>query len=96
MSHHNTCNTCSGTLTLFRIEEQPEGEFELHTIKSTGHIAFHLPFSGVGDDSGNAKAIKRVEAIIPYYFLAAGHFKELIRHKGFAKLFTKGFEEGCR
>jgi hypothetical protein len=79
-----------------RIEELANDDNELHTVKSTGHIAFHAPFSGVGDDSGNAKAIKRVEAIIVYYFLAANHVKELVRYKKFANLFTKGFEEGCR
>jgi hypothetical protein len=68
---------------------------ELHTVKSTGHIEFHAPFSGVRDDSGNAQAIKRVEVVISYYFLAAGHLKELRRYPKFTRLFTKGFEKGC-
>lgn len=64
-------------------------------MKSNAHISSHAPFLDVGDDSGNFKSIKRVEAIISYYLLAAGHLKELFRHKNFDRLFTKGFEEGC-
>lgn len=84
-------------LTCTRINELfSPGDNELHTVKSTGHIEFHEPFSSVGDDNGNPQVIIRVGAIIRYYFLHAGHLSELRRHLRYPRFFTKGFEEGCR
>jgi hypothetical protein len=85
-----------GTVSFFRIDELDDGDHEVHSLRGTSTIAFHAPFSDVGDDSENSKAISRVEALISYYFLAAGHLEELIRHNNFANLFTRGFEHACR
>jgi hypothetical protein len=68
---------------------------ELELVRSTSLVAFHEPFCHVGDDAGGSKAIHRVSALIEYYFLAAGHVKELVRTKGDPTLFTRNFKDAC-
>tara|TARA_R110002003_G_scaffold58_18_gene5241 strand:+ start:20971 stop:21720 length:750 start_codon:yes stop_codon:yes gene_type:complete len=70
--------------------ELDDETLELRPVTSPGHIAFHPPFSEVGNDIG------RVLAVVRFYFLAANYLKELIRHKKAPKSFTKMFEEACR
>jgi hypothetical protein len=85
-----------GLVDFFRVNEYGDGDFELQTVKTNGAIAFHPPFSDVGDDTGNGKAITRVEAVISYYFLAAGYLQEVVRYQKYASLFAKAFEQACR
>ena len=85
-----------GTVSFFRIEELKSVDYEVQSVKSTGAIAFHAPFSNVSHDGEDKKAVNRMEALISWYFLAAGHLEELIRHQKYPYLFTKGFEHACR
>ncbi|CAN9185049.1 unnamed protein product [Alternaria alternata] len=66
-------------VSFYRITELDDGSSELQAVNSTSTVAFHAPFCDVGDDMGGSKAIHRVSALILYYFLAAGHVKELCR-----------------
>lgn len=82
-------------IAFFMSEQLDDGRFELHVVKNTSAIAFYPPLSDVGNDTENNKSIQRVEALISYYFLAAGHLKEIFRSKRFEKLFTRGFQDAC-
>ncbi|KAH7079495.1 hypothetical protein FB567DRAFT_123339 [Paraphoma chrysanthemicola] len=83
-------------VTFYRAMESVYGtKQELELVRSTSLVAFHEPFCHVGDDAGGSKAIHRVSALIEYYFLAAGHVKELIRTKGDPTLFTRNFKDAC-
>ncbi|KAH7069219.1 hypothetical protein BKA63DRAFT_450992 [Paraphoma chrysanthemicola] len=77
-------------ITLYYVEELEDETNKLIPVASFGHVAFHPPFSEVGDDVG------RVLAVIRFYFLAAGYLKELPRHNKAPKMFTKKFEQACR
>jgi hypothetical protein len=83
-------------VSFYRIAEVEDSNmFELHTVNSTATVAFHAPFCHVGDDTGGSKAIHRVSALILYYFLVAGHVKELVRHKSDPTMFTRNFRDAC-
>ncbi|KAH7088689.1 hypothetical protein FB567DRAFT_578516 [Paraphoma chrysanthemicola] len=77
-------------VTLYYVEQLEEETYKLIPVASFGHVAFHPPFSEVGDD------VERILAVIRFYFLAAGYLKELPRHKKAPKMFTKKFEQACR
>lgn len=81
-------------VSFYRTAETNEG-VELHTVNSTSTVAFHAPFCDVGDDTGGSKAIHRVSALILYYFLTAGHVKELARTKSDPTMFTRNFKDAC-
>jgi hypothetical protein len=82
-------------VSFYRIAELEDGTSELQPVNSTSTVAFHAPFSHVGDDTGGSKAIHRVSALILYYFLAAGHVKELCRTKADPTMFTRNFRDAC-
>jgi hypothetical protein len=85
-------------VSFYRIAEVGESdkfEFELQPVNSTATVAFHAPFCHVGDDTGGSKAIHRVSALILYYFLAAGHVKELVRYRSDPTMFTRNFRDAC-
>jgi hypothetical protein len=84
-------------VSFYRIAEVEDGDnlFELQPVNSTATVAFHAPFCHVGDDTGGSKAIHRVSALILYYFLAAGHMKELVRNKSDPTMFTRNFRDAC-
>ncbi|KAF1918889.1 hypothetical protein BDU57DRAFT_567532 [Ampelomyces quisqualis] len=84
-------------VSFYRIAEVEDGDnlFELQPVSSTATVAFHAPFCHVGDDTGGSKAIHRVSALILYYFLAAGHVKELVRSKSDPTMFTRNFRDAC-
>ncbi|KAH8731916.1 hypothetical protein GQ44DRAFT_603701 [Phaeosphaeriaceae sp. PMI808] len=78
---------------IVEIEGSPQRD--LQSVNSTATVAFHAPFSHVGEDTGGSKAIHRVSALILYYFLAAGHVKELVRNKSDPTMFTRNFKDAC-
>lgn len=82
-------------VSFFRTAETEDGEQELQACNSTSTVAFHAPFCDVGSDTGGSKAIHRVSALILYYFLAAGHVKELVRNKSDPTMFTRNFKDAC-
>ncbi|KAL5117456.1 hypothetical protein ACEQ8H_004621 [Pleosporales sp. CAS-2024a] len=83
-------------VSFFRIAQVDDSNlFELQPVNSTATVAFHAPFCHVGDDTGGSKAIHRVSALILYYFLAAGHVKELVRNKSDPTMFTRNFRDAC-
>lgn len=82
-------------VSFYRIAENADGTHELHSVNFTATVAFHAPFCDLGDDTGPSKAIHRVSALILYYFLAAGHLKELIRTKSDPTMFTRNFRDAC-
>ncbi|KAF1833696.1 hypothetical protein BDW02DRAFT_569786 [Decorospora gaudefroyi] len=82
-------------VSFFRIAEMEDGSHELQPVNSTSTVAFHAPFCDVGDDTGGSKAIHRVSALILYYFLAAGHVKELCRTRADPTMFTRNFRDAC-
>lgn len=82
-------------VSFYRITENPDGSNELHIVNSTSTVAFHAPFCDLGDDTGGSKAIHRVSALILYYFLAAGHVKELVRTRSDPTMFTRSFRDAC-
>jgi hypothetical protein len=83
-------------VSFYRIAEVEESDkFELQPVNSTATVAFHAPFYHIGDDTGGSKAIHRVSALILYYFLAAGHVKELVRNKSDPTMFTRNFRDAC-
>lgn len=83
-------------VSFYRIAEVEDSNlFELQPVNSTATVAFHAPFCHVGDDTGGSKAIHRVSALILYYFLAAGHVKELVRNKSDPTMFTRNFRDAC-
>jgi hypothetical protein len=82
-------------VSFYRIAEQEDGSNELQPVNSTSTVAFHAPFCDVGDDTGGSKAIHRVSALILYYFLAAGHVKELCRTRSDPTMFTRNFRDAC-
>ena len=77
-------------VSFYRIVETPYGD-ELQSVKSTSTVAFSAPFCNVG----GSEAIHRVSALIRYYFLAAGHVKELLRSKLDPTMFTRNFKDAC-
>ena len=89
-------HTDEAEVSFYRIA-QVEGTriLELQPVNSTATVAFHAPFCHVGDDTGGSKAIHRVSALILYYFLAAGHVKELVRNKSDPTMFTRNFKDAC-
>jgi hypothetical protein len=76
-------------VSFYRIAELENGSSELQFVNSTSTVAFHAPFCDVGDDTGGSKAL------ILYYFLAAGHVKELCRTKSDPTMFTRNFKDAC-
>lgn len=82
-------------VSFYRITELEDGSNELLSVNSTSTVAFHAPFCDVGDDTGGSKAIHRVSALILYYFLAAGHVKELSRTRSDPTMFTRNFRDAC-
>jgi len=82
-------------VSFYRITKNANGENELLPVNSTSTVAFHAPFCDLGDDTGGSSAIHRVSALIHYYFLAAGHLKELVRTPLFPTAFTRSFREAC-
>ncbi|KAL6158777.1 hypothetical protein ACJBU6_02877 [Exserohilum turcicum] len=82
-------------VSFYRITELDDGSNELQSVNSTSTVAFHAPFCDVGDDTGGSKAIHRVSALILYYFLAAGHVKELSRTRSDPTMFTRNFRDAC-
>lgn len=82
-------------VSFYRITELDDGGNELQAVNSTSTVAFHAPFCDVGDDTGGSKAIHRVSALILYYFLAAGHVKELCRTRSDPTMFTRNFRDAC-
>ncbi|KAG9193904.1 hypothetical protein G6011_03939 [Alternaria panax] len=82
-------------VSFYRITELDDGGSELQAVNSTSTVAFHNPFCDVGDDTGGSKAIHRVSALILYYFLAAGHVKELCRTRSDPTMFTRNFRDAC-
>jgi cell division protein FtsB len=83
-------------VSFYRISEVEDSNlFELQPVNSTATVAFHAPFCHVGDDTGGSKAIHRVSALILYYFLVAGHVKELVRNKSDPTMFTRNFRDAC-
>lgn len=86
-------------VSFYRIEEPTsdatDSRDELRPVPSTATVAFHAPFCDVGEDTGGSKAIHRVSALILYYFLAAGHVQELVRHRMDATMFTRNFKDAC-
>ncbi|KAF2025515.1 hypothetical protein EK21DRAFT_76272 [Setomelanomma holmii] len=89
--HHDAAD-----VSFYRAQESENGrQQELHQVTSTATVAFHEPFCHVGDDAGGSKAIHRVSALIQYYFLAAGHVKELVRTRGDPTMFTRNFKDAC-
>lgn len=82
-------------VSFYRITELDDGSSELQAVNSTSTVAFHAPFCDVGDDMGGSKAIHRVSALILYYFLAAGHVKELCRTRSDPTMFTRNFRDAC-
>ncbi|KAI4617184.1 uncharacterized protein J4E87_008424 [Alternaria ethzedia] len=82
-------------VSFYRITELEDGAHELQAVNSTSTVAFHAPFCDVGDDTGGSKAIHRVSALILYYFLAAGHVKELCRTRSDPTMFTRNFRDAC-
>jgi hypothetical protein len=82
-------------VSFYRITELEDGSNELQSVNSTSTVAFHAPFCDVGDDTGGSKAIHRVSALILYYFLAAGHVKELSRTRSDPTMFTRNFRDAC-
>ena len=82
-------------VSFYRIAELEDGSNELQPVNSTSTVAFHAPFCDVGDDTGGSKAIHRVSALILYYFLAAGHVKELCRTRSDPTMFTRNFRDAC-
>ncbi|USP81690.1 hypothetical protein yc1106_08964 [Curvularia clavata] len=82
-------------VSFYRITELENGSLELQSVNSTSTVAFHAPFCDVGDDTGGSKAIHRVSALILYYFLAAGHVKELSRTRSDPTMFTRNFRDAC-
>ncbi|KAL6707103.1 hypothetical protein ACN47E_004855 [Coniothyrium glycines] len=82
-------------VSFYRIAENADGSNELHIVSSTSTVAFHAPFCDLGDDTGGSKAIHRVSALILYYFLAAGHVKELVRTRADPTMFTRSFRDAC-
>lgn len=82
-------------VSFYRIAETADGNSELHAVNSTSTVAFHAPFCDLGDDTGGSKAIHRVSALILYYFLAAGHVKELVRTRSDPTMFTRSFRDAC-
>lgn len=86
----------STEISFYRIDEDViNGKPELQPVRATSNVAFFAPFNKVGDDNGNSKAIHRVSAVILYYFLAADHLKELVRHFNDSRWFPKNFREAC-
>jgi hypothetical protein len=90
-------HTDEAEVSFYRISEveDTDGGLELQPVNSTATVAFHAPFCHVGDDTGGSKAIHRVSALILYYFLAAGHVKELVRSKSDPTMFTRNFRDAC-
>lgn len=82
-------------VSFYRITENADGSNELHIVNSTSTVAFASPFSELGDDTGGSKAIHRVSALILYYFLAAGHVRELVRTRSDPTMFTRSFRDAC-
>jgi hypothetical protein len=82
-------------VSFYRIAELEDGSSELQPVNSTSRVEFHAPFCDVGDDTGGSKAIHRVSALILYYFLAAGHVKELCRTRADPTMFTRNFRDAC-
>ncbi len=83
-------------IAFYRLSEEiVDGKPELHPVRATSNVAFHAPFSKVGDDTGGSKAIHRVSAVILYYFLASELVNELVRHKNDSRWFPKNFREAC-
>ncbi|KAF1847647.1 uncharacterized protein K460DRAFT_307065 [Cucurbitaria berberidis CBS 394.84] len=81
-------------VSFYRVAETADGE-ELQSVTSTSAVAFHAPFCDVGDDAGGSEAIHRVSALIRYYFLAAGHVKELLKLKLDPTMFPRNFKDAC-
>jgi hypothetical protein len=89
-------HTDEAEVSFYRISESEDtDQLELQPVYSTATVAFHPPFCHVGDDTGGSKAIHRVSAVISYYFLAAGHVKELVRNKSDPTMFTRNFKDAC-
>jgi hypothetical protein len=89
-------HTDEAEVSFYRIAEAAEdNELELQPVNSTATVAFHTPFCDVGEDTGGSKAIHRVSALILFYFLAAGHVKELVRNKSDPTMFTRNFRDAC-
>jgi len=89
-------HTDEAEVSFYRIyEPEDSDQVELQPVYSTATVAFHKPFCHVGDDTGGSKAIHRVSALISYYFLAAGHVKELVRNKSDPTMFTRNFKDAC-
>ncbi|CBX97058.1 hypothetical protein LEMA_P101890.1 [Plenodomus lingam JN3] len=82
-------------VSFYRITKNANGDNELFPVNSTSTVAFHAPFCDLGDDTGGSKAIHRVSALILYYFLAAGHVKELVRTRADPTMFTRSFRDAC-
>ncbi len=82
-------------VSFYRITKAANGGDELVSVTSTSSVAFHAPFCDVGEDTGGSKAIHRVSALILYYFLAAGHVKELQRTRSDPTMFTRNFKDAC-
>ncbi|KAI8943717.1 hypothetical protein NX059_001696 [Plenodomus lindquistii] len=82
-------------VSFYRITKNTHGDNELFPVNSTSTVAFHAPFCDLGDDTGGSKAIHRVSALILYYFLAAGHVKELVRTRADPTMFTRSFRDAC-
>ncbi|KAF1941298.1 hypothetical protein EJ02DRAFT_444853 [Clathrospora elynae] len=88
-------HTDEAEVSFYRITKLDDGTNELQPVNSTSTVAFHAPFCDVGDDTGGSKAIHRVSALILYYFLAAGHVKELCRTRSDPTMFTRNFKDAC-
>ncbi|KAF2827011.1 hypothetical protein CC86DRAFT_322847 [Ophiobolus disseminans] len=89
-------HTDEAEVSFYRIAETEDTDIlELQPVNSTATVAFHAPFCHVGDDTGGSKAIHRVSALILYYFLAAGHVRELVRNKSDPTMFTRNFKDAC-
>lgn len=82
-------------VSFYRITKNATGKNELIPVHATNTVAFHAPFCELGDDTGDSKAIHRVSALISYYFLAAGHVKELFRTRSGPSMFARGFRDAC-
>jgi FtsZ-binding cell division protein ZapB len=80
--------------SFYRIEKDADGLESYYPVNSTSTVAFHHPFSSVGDDTGGSQAIHRVSALISYYFLAAGHVNTVCRSQD-PTFFTRHFRDAC-
>lgn len=79
----------------FRIGKAENGSRLLEDVNSTSAVDFESPFCDVGDGQGDHRAGHRVTALIEWYFLDAGHVKELARSDGDPSKFTRNFRQAC-